>query len=84
MFSDNNNVFSSPYYDFNNLSLYEDMRFNLAPKFLDPAQNLLQIPLNSPAAFAASAAGNLNTDITGALRPVPADLGAYNAIDFEN
>ena len=51
---------------------------------LDPAQNLLQIPLNSPAASAGSAAGNLNTDITGALRSVPADLGAYNAIDFEN
>ena len=84
LFSDNNNVFSGQYYDFNNLSLYEDMRFNLAPEFLDPAQNLLQIPLNSPAASAASAAGNLNTDITGALRPVPADLGAYNAIDFEN
>ena len=28
--------------------------------------------------------GGLNTDITGAPRSSPSDLGAYNAIDFEN
>jgi hypothetical protein len=28
--------------------------------------------------------GNLNTDITGSQRSYPADLGAYNAIEFEN
>ena len=60
------------------------MFFNINPEFLDPQQNKLQIPLNSPAASTGTPIGVLNTDITGAPRSSPSDLGAYNAIDFEN
>ena len=83
-FNDPNNNFSGPYYNFEDLNFYENMFFNMNPEFLDPQQNKLQIPLNSPAASTGTPIGGLNTDITGALRSSPSDLGAYNAIDFEN
>ena len=84
LFSDDSNVFSSPYYNFDDLSLYNNMLLNVAPEFFNSLQNLLQIPLSSPAASAGTATGNLNTDITGTARRVPPDLGAYNATEFEN
>lgn len=83
-FNDPNNNFSGPYYNFEDLNFYENMFFNMNPEFLDPQQNKLQIPLNSPAASTGIPIGGLNTDITGAPRSSPSDLGAYNAIDFEN
>lgn len=83
-FNDPNNNFTSPYYNFDDSNLYENMRFNFDPEFLNTQQNKLQIPLNSPAASQGTSAGNLTTDITGALRSSPSDLGAYNVIDFEN
>lgn len=83
-FNDPNNNFTSPYYNFDDSNLYENMRFNFDPEFLNTQQNKLQIPLNSPAASQGTSAGNLATDITGALRSSPSDLGAYNATDFEN
>lgn len=83
-FNDPNNNFTSPYYNFDDSNLYENMRFNFDPEFLNTQQNKLQIPLNSPAASQGTSAGNLTTDITGALRSFPSDLGAYNATDFEN
>ena len=83
-FNDPNNNFTSPYYNFDDSNLYENMRFNFDPEFLNTQQNKLQIPLNSPAASQGTSAGNLTTDITGALRSSPSDLGAYNATDFEN
>ena len=84
LFNDYGNIFSGPYYDFNDLMLYENILFNLSPEFLNPSQNRLQIPTSSPAAGAGINLGNLNTDITGSQRSYPADLGAYNAIEFEN
>ena len=84
MFSDNSNVFSSPYYNFDDLSLYDNMLLNIEPEFFDSSQNLLQIPLSSPAASAGTTSGNLNTDITGTQRSTPPTLGAYNATEFEN
>ena len=57
--------------------------FSLDPEFLDPQQNRLQIPLNSPAAGQGANVGNLNTDILGTTRPSPPDLGAYKATDLE-
>lgn len=83
-FNDPNNNFTSPYYNFDDSNLYENMRFNFDPEFLNTQQNKLQIPLNSPAASQGTSSGNLTTDITGALRSSPSDLGAYNATDFEN
>tara|TARA_B100001093_G_C26554625_1_gene895980 strand:- start:200 stop:829 length:630 start_codon:yes stop_codon:yes gene_type:complete len=84
LFSDNSNVFSSPYYNFDDLSLYDNMLLNIEPKFFDSSQNLLQIPLSSPAASAGTTSGNLNTDITGTQRSTPPALGAYNATELEN
>lgn len=83
-FNDPNNNFSGPYYNFEDLNYYENMLFNTSPEFLDPQQNKLQIPLNSPAAGQGANVGNLNTDILGTTRSTPPDLGAYNATDFEN
>jgi hypothetical protein len=84
LFNDYGNIFSGPYYDFNDLMLYENILFNSSPEFLNPSQNRLQISTSSPAAGAGINLGNLNTDITGSQRSYPADLGAYNAIEFEN
>ena len=83
-FNDPNNNFSGPYYNFEDLNFYENLFFNMNPEFLDPQQNKLQIPLSSPAASKGISVGELNTDITGAPRSSPSDLGAYNATDFEN
>ena len=83
LFNDPNNYFSGPYYNFSDANLYENVLFNLDPEFLDPQQNKLQIPLNSPAAGQGVNEGNLNTDILGTTRPTPPDLGAYNATDLE-
>ncbi len=84
LFSDNSNVFSSPYYNFDDLSLYDNILLNIEPEFFDSSQNLLQIPLSSPAVSAGTTSGNLNTDITGTQRSTPPALGAYNATEFEN
>ena len=83
-FSDPNNIFTSPYYNFQDPTLYENMIFNADPAFLDPSTNKMEIPLDSPAAGAGSNAGSLITDLKGSPRPSPADLGALNAIEFEN
>ena len=60
------------------------MIFNADPAFLDPSANKIEIPFDSPAAGAGSNAGSLSTDLNGTPRPSPADLGALNAIEFEN
>ena len=83
-FSDPNNIFTSPYYNFQDPTLYENMIFNADPAFLDSSANKMEIPLDSPAAAAGSNAGSLSTDLKGSPRPSPADLGALNAIEFEN
>ena len=83
-FDDPNGNFSSAEYDFSNTTLYEDVRFNNDPQFLDPSSNKLNIPIGSPAEGAGTISGNLTKDITNTTRNSPPDLGAYNTIEFED
>ena len=83
-FDDPNGNFSSAEYDFNNTTLYENVRFNNDPQFLDPSSNKLNIPIGSPAGGAGTISGNLTKDITNTTRNSPPDLGAYNTIEFED
>jgi len=83
-FDDPNGNFSSAEYDFNNTTLYENVRFNNDPQFLDPSSNKLNIPIGSPAEGAGTISGNLTKDITNTTRNSPPDLGAYNTIEFED
>ena len=83
-FNDPNSNFSSSEYDFSNTFLYENVRFNDDPQFLDPSNNKLNIPFGSPAEGAGIVSGNLSKDITNTTRNSPPDLGAYNAIEFED
>ena len=84
LFEDSNNFYTGPYYDFSNLNFYENILLNLNPNFLDPYQNKLQISLESPAAGHGINIGNSNIDILGNQRNSPPDLGAYNAVNFDN
>ena len=81
-FSDTNNNFTGPLYDFNDSTFYKNIIFNEDPEFLDPSLNLLQIDNSSPADGTASVFGNLSTDIIGTNRGTPPDLGAYESIIF--
>ena len=82
-FNDPNNNFSGSQYDFEDTNLYENVSFNNDPEFLDPVNNMLQIPDGSPADGAAMPFGILFTDILNTPRGNPADLGAYESIEFE-
>ena len=84
LFNDPNNFYNSPYYNFNDITFYENIILNSNPDFLDPDQNKLQISIESPASGYGITAGELSTDILGNLRTTTVDLGAYNAINFEN
>lgn len=83
-FNDTNNNFTGDQYDFNNMSLYENVDFNNDPEFLDPQNNKFQIPNGSPADGAAIQFGMLSMDLLNVLRGNPADLGAYESIEFED
>jgi len=82
-FSDSNNNFTGDEYDFDNATHYENVIFNEDPEFLDSYLNKLQIPNGSPADGFGIVAGNLFSDIIGAMRTIPRDLGAYESIEFE-
>ena len=81
-FQDFNNNFNEDIYDFSNTDLYENVILNQNPMFLDPNNNMLQIPNGSPADGAGIIFGNLNTDIINILRSNPPDIGAYESSDF--
>ena len=83
-FNDPNSNFSSSEYDFSSTFLYENVRFNDDPQFLDPSNNKLNIPFGSPAEGAGIVSGNLSKDITNTTRNSPPDLGAYNTTEFED
>jgi len=83
-FDDPTDFYSDDQYDFTNTEYYENVSFNNDPLFLDPSLNQLNIPLGSPAEGAGVSSGNLNVDITNTPRTSPPDLGAYNAIEFED
>ena len=82
-FDDPTDFYSDSQYDFTNTDYYENVRFNADPLFLEPDLNQLNIPLDSPAKGVGVVSGNLNVDITNTTRTSPPDLGAYNAIEFE-
>ncbi len=83
-FNDTNNNFTGPEYDFNDISLYENVDFNNDPEFLDPQNNKLQIPDGSPGDGAAILFGILTSDILNTVRANPPDLGAYESIVFDD
>ncbi|MBT4915683.1 MAG: hypothetical protein HON66_02540 [Formosa sp.] len=83
-FDDLNGNFTSAEYDFSNSTTYENVIFNNDPLFLDPNNNRLTIPVGSPAQGAGIIYGNTNKDITNTLRNQPPDIGAYNAIEFDD
>jgi hypothetical protein len=82
-FDDPTDFYSDSQYDFTNTDYYENVRFNADPLFLNPDLNQLNIPLDSPAKGVGVVSGNLNVDIINTTRTSPPDLGAYNAIEFE-
>ena len=83
-FDDLNGNFSSAEYDFSNSIIYENIIFNNDPLFQDPNNNRLKIPVGSPAQGTGIIYGNLNKDITNTIRNQPPDIGAYNAVQFED
>ncbi|MBT8254789.1 MAG: hypothetical protein KJN68_12525, partial [Bacteroidia bacterium] len=82
-FSDPNNNFNGPQYDFNDINLYENVLFNADPEFLDPQMNQLQIPNGSISDGAGINFGLLITDLNNIVRGSPPDLGAYESTEFE-
>lgn len=83
-FQDSSNFFSSPNYDFDNATHYENMIFNEAPDFENPLENNLKIGEDS----AANGQGNTTfssqvpNDILGVSRTTSPDLGAFQHIIF--
>jgi len=83
-FDNSSNNFTGDVYDFSNMALYENVIFNENPEFLDPNNNMLQIPNGSPADNLGVIFGNLNSDILNTTRGATPDLGAYESIEFED
>lgn len=83
-FQDSSNFFSSPNYDFDDATHYENMIFNQDPDFRDVFENDMIIGENSAAngqgntAFAAQ----VPNDILGVNRTTSPDLGAFQHITF--
>lgn len=83
-FQDNSNFFSSPNYDFEDVTHYENMIFNQDPNFKAPFENDLIIGENS----AGNNQGNTTfatqvpNDILGTSRTASPDLGAYQHTSF--
>lgn len=84
-FQNTNNFYTNSNYDFEDELLYENVVFNQNPDFLDTENNKMNIGESS----AAKAMGSLsistmfNHDILGTLRTMPADIGAYQHVLFE-
>lgn len=80
----NNQYVDNPLYNFEDENFFSDNIFNESPDFLNPAQNQLQIGLES----AAFQLGNSDSalavpfDILGVARPSNPDAGAYQAVEF--
>ena len=83
-FDDPNGNFTSIEYDFSDTIFYENIIFNNDPQFKDAYNNKLNIPFGSPAEGAGINYGNLTKDITNSTRSSPPDLGAFNAIEFDD
>jgi hypothetical protein len=83
-FDDPNNNFTGDVYDFGNTTLYENVIFNENPEFLDPNNNMLQIPNGSSVDNIGIIFGNLTSDILNTTRSATPDLGAYESVEFED
>jgi hypothetical protein len=83
-FDDPNSNFTGGQYNFGNTALYENSIFNLDPEFLDPQNNMLQIPNGSSADNAGIIFGNLTSDILNTPRGATPDLGAYESTVFDD
>ncbi len=86
-FNDLNSTYVDiPEYDFSNTDYFNDNLFNENTDFKSPSSNELIIGENSAAIQKALPQGTLFApyDILGVLRTLPADIGAYQHIIFEN
>ncbi|WP_457611439.1 hypothetical protein [Lutibacter sp.] len=84
-FSDLNNSYSDiSEYNFEDTNYYLDNILNGNPNFKSPIDNNLIIDENSDANQKANIQGTLQVpnDILGVLRDIPADIGAYQHINF--
>lgn len=84
LFDDPTGYYSESQYDFSNTDHFENVIFNNDPEFLDPSKNQLNIRFGSAAEGAGISSGNLYVDLSNTPRTSPPDLGAYNAIEFED
>lgn len=84
LFSDSNNNFSGPNYDFDDTTHYEGMVFNEDPDFMEPYENKMIIGENSAAVNIGNAffANQVPTDILNVDRTTSPDAGAYQHIIF--
>jgi len=84
-FEDNNNNFTGVNYNFNDISLYENVIFNQDPDFSDAFSNDLIIGDNSAANNKGNTtfANQVPFDILNNNRTASPDLGAYQHITFE-
>jgi hypothetical protein len=80
-----NSYVNIPEYDFEDTSNYIENIFNGNPDFKSPNTNQLIIGQNSEGIKKANTQGSLQVpfDILGVLRTIPADIGAYQHITFE-
>lgn len=76
----------NPFYDFSNPLYYSNILLNQSADFKNPQENNFQIGLNSAALANGKASTTLLVpiDLNGVTRVIPADLGAYRRIDFDN
>jgi hypothetical protein len=83
-FQDSSNFFSSPNYDFDNATHYENMIFNEDPDFKNALENDLTIGNDSAANGQGDAtfASQVPNDILGVNRTTSPDLGAFQHIIF--
>ncbi|WP_040280013.1 hypothetical protein [Psychroserpens damuponensis] len=82
-FQDTSGNFSSDdNYLISNTELYDDCVFNSNPDFESPFENKLRIGADSAANGEASDVFIIASDILGATRTSPADLGAYKSTIF--
>lgn len=84
LFSDSNNNFSGPNYDFEDTTHYEGMLFNRDPDFRDPFISDMIIGQNSAAVNLGNSfySNQVPLDILTVNRTTMPDSGAYQHIDF--
>ncbi|NRD23827.1 hypothetical protein HNV10_11275 [Winogradskyella litoriviva] len=71
-------------YNFDNVTHYENNRFNEDPDFEDPFENLMRIGEDSGAISINTITFGVESDILGASRLGAIDAGAYNRTSFDD